>query len=260
MPLSTPEWWWHTSTGMLALPMNAVRRYGAETAAVFGVMALLGTLWSGIDAYLPWTILDLNGTMLDIGLTMTAGALPALPALWWAEALVDYIGHSNVFITAFAFYCLRYTRLAYSTDYAWVIVSEVLEVFTMSLVWVTAVLYFRHLVPRKYTTMGQALPVIAHFCIGRCIGAIVSGMVTRVEEPLESARLMYRALAVAALVVAALYVALYHLLLAPRCAARPTPPPAHLLQGLNENGGSNGTYSPMRVYHEERARKGHFRY
>ncbi|KAL4714450.1 hypothetical protein ACJJTC_017745 [Scirpophaga incertulas] len=165
MPLSTPEWWWHTSTGMLALPMNAVRRYGAETAAVFGVMALLGTLWSGIDAYLPWTILDLNGTMLDIGLTMTAGALPALPALWWAEALVDYIGHSNVFITAFAFYCLRYTRLAYSTDYAWVIVSEVLEVFTMSLVWVTAVLYFRHLVPRKYTTMGQALPVIAHFCI-----------------------------------------------------------------------------------------------
>lgn len=54
MPLSTPEWWWHTSTGVLAMPMNTVRRYGAETAAVFAVVALLGTLWSGIDAYLPW--------------------------------------------------------------------------------------------------------------------------------------------------------------------------------------------------------------
>ncbi|CAG9792005.1 unnamed protein product [Diatraea saccharalis] len=270
MPLSTPEWWWHTATGVLAMPMNTVRRYGAETAAVFAVVALLGVLCSGIDAYLPWTVMEMNGTLLHVGLTMTAGALPAVPALWWAEALVDYIGHSNVFISAFTFYCLRYTGLAYTTDYTWIIVCEILEVFTMSLVWVTAVLYFRHLVPRKYTTMGQALPVIAHFCIGRCIGAIVSGMVS-LSQPLESAREVYRALGVASLAAAAVYLALYHLLLAPRCAARPAPPPQHLLQactvdgqlngkGLNANGGSNGTYSPMRVYHEERSRKGHFRY
>lgn len=62
---------------------------------------------------------------------------------------------------------MRVTGLAYSTDYSWIVVCEVLEVFTLSLVWVTAVLYFRHLVPRKYTTTGQALPVIAHFCIGK---------------------------------------------------------------------------------------------
>lgn len=61
---------------------------------------------------------------------------------------------------------LYFPGLAFSTDYSWVAVSEALEVFTLSLVWVTAVLYFRHLVPRKYTTTGQALPVIAHFCIG----------------------------------------------------------------------------------------------
>lgn len=54
MPLSTPEWWWHTATGALALPFSAVRRYGAETAAVFAVVVLLGVLWSGIDTYLPW--------------------------------------------------------------------------------------------------------------------------------------------------------------------------------------------------------------
>ncbi|XP_047989275.1 uncharacterized protein LOC125228664 [Leguminivora glycinivorella] len=259
MPLSTPEWWWHTSTGMLALPMNAVRRYGAETAAIFAVVTLLGVLWSGIDSYLPWTVKDLNGTETEMGLTVTIGALPAIPALWWAEALVDYVGHSNIFITAFTFYCLRYTGLAYSTDYTWIAVIEALEVFTMSLVWVTAVLYFRHLVPRKYTATGQALPVIAHFCIGRCIGAIVGGLVT-MSAPLESARSLYRALGVAALLAAAVYLALYHLLLAPRCAAPQAPPPTHLLQGLNTNGGSNGTYSPTRVYHEERSRKGHFRY
>ncbi|CAH2092017.1 unnamed protein product [Euphydryas editha] len=259
MPLSTPEWWWHTATGALALPLSAVRRYGAETAAVFAVVALLGALWSGIDAYLPWTLAALNGTALEAGLARTAAALPAAPALWWAEALVDYVGHSNVFISAFTFYCLRYTGLAFSESYSWVIVCEVLEVFTLSLVWVTAMLYFRHLVPKKYTTTGQALPVIAHFCIGRCLGAIISGFVS-LEPPLQSLRGAYRALGVAALLVAAVYLALYHLLLAPRCAAPAAAPPPQLLQGLNANGGSNGNYSPMRVYHEELSRKGHFRY
>ncbi|VVC89159.1 unnamed protein product [Leptidea sinapis] len=240
--------------------MSAARRYGAETAALFVVLLLLGTLWSGIDAYLPWTVRELNASSVQVGLTMTAGALPALPALWWAEAVVDYIGHSNVFITAFTFYCLRY-----------LVISEVLEVFTLSLVWVTAVLYFRHLVPKKYTTTGQALPVIAHFCLGRCIGSIISGMVSLGSE-LESTREVYRALGVVALVVAAVYLALYHLLLAPRCASPATSPPPHLLQacsldgqlagkGLTTNGASNGTWNtPMRVYHEERSRKGHFRY
>ncbi|XP_053599751.1 uncharacterized protein SP1173 isoform X2 [Plodia interpunctella] len=274
MPLSTPEWWWHTATGALALPFSAVRRYGAETAAVFAVVVLLGVLWSGIDTYLPWTIQDIQeeaythfneslsateDTATKVGLTLTVGALPAVPALLWAEALVDYIGHSNVFITAFTFYCLRYIGLASGTDYDWVVVCEILEIFTLSLVWVTAMLYFRHLVPRKYTATGQALPVIAHFCIGRCIGAIVGGMVHG-RPPLESQRSVYRALGVVSLLAAAVYLALYHLLLAPRCAARPAAPPQQLLQGLNANGGSNGTYSPMRVYHEERSRKGHFRY
>ncbi|XP_041973029.1 uncharacterized protein LOC121728799 isoform X2 [Aricia agestis] len=259
MPLSTPEWWWHTATGALALPLSAVRRFGAETAAVFLVLALLGTLWSAIDSYLPWTVTELNGTALEVGLTLSAGALPAVPALWWAEALVDFIGHSNLFITAFTFYCLRYTALAYCESYGWIVVCELLEVFTLSLVWVTAVLYFRHLVPKKYTTTGQALPVIAHFCIGRCIGAIISGLVS-MELPDESARALWKALAGVALITAAVYLTLYHTLLAPRCASPGHPPPSHLLQGLNANGGSNGNYSPMRVYHEERSRKGHFRY
>ncbi|XP_037297227.1 uncharacterized protein LOC115452751 [Manduca sexta] len=258
MPLSTPEWWWHTATGVLAMPMNVVRRYGAETTAVFVIVTVLGILWSGIDAYLPWTLMELNGTApaTAVGLTLPAGALPAVPALCWAEALVDYIGHSNVFITAFIFYGVRYTGLAYTTDYSWVLVCEILEVFTLSLVWVTAMLYFRHLVPRKYTATGQALPVIAHFCIGPCIGAIVSGM-----TPLErtSTRLDYLSLGICALILAAVYFAVYYSL-RPRFAAPAVSPPQHLLQGLNANGTSNGTYSPMRVYHEERSRKGQFRY
>lgn len=49
----------------------------------------------------------------------------------------------------------------------WVLMCEAFEMCTLSFMWVTAVLYFRHLVPRKFTSTGQALPVVAHFCLGK---------------------------------------------------------------------------------------------
>lgn len=48
----------------------------------------------------------------------------------------------------------------------WSLISETLEVFTLGIMWVTAILYLRHLVPRHLTVTAQALPVIAHFCVG----------------------------------------------------------------------------------------------
>lgn len=53
MPLSPPEWWWHTRSGMLALPMSAVKRYGSETAALFVILVILGVFWSAMNSYLP---------------------------------------------------------------------------------------------------------------------------------------------------------------------------------------------------------------
>lgn len=54
MPLSPPEWWWHTRSGMLALPMSAIKRYGSETAALVFVLVIMGILWSAMDTFLPW--------------------------------------------------------------------------------------------------------------------------------------------------------------------------------------------------------------
>lgn len=54
MPLSPPEWWWHTRCGLLALPMSAVRRFGQETFAVCVILFILGIFWSALDVYIPW--------------------------------------------------------------------------------------------------------------------------------------------------------------------------------------------------------------
>lgn len=167
MPLSPPEWWWHTRCGLLALPMSSIRKYSLETAGLAVVLTLLGVFWSAIDSYFPWRIGDLAGSPLLIGLAITAGALPAVPFLFYAEKIVDYCGHTNILISCFTFYILHYTGLTFIQDPGLLLFCEALEIFTLHMMWITAVLYLRHLVPRRFTVCGQAMPVIAHFCIGK---------------------------------------------------------------------------------------------
>ncbi|XP_076169472.1 uncharacterized protein LOC143147766 isoform X2 [Ptiloglossa arizonensis] len=260
MPLSPPEWWWHTRSGMLALPMSAIKRYGSETAALVIVLIVMGTFWSAMDSYLPLHLQKLGANELPIGVAMTVGAVPAFLFLWKSEHLVDYCGHSNLLITAFTVYIIRFTGLSLVAGPWWSLISEALEVFTLGIMWVTAILYLRHLVPRHLTVTAQALPVIAHFCVGRCIGAVIGAYISVDDSDIiDSLRFVYRCMAVAAAGVAALYFILYHGLLKPRCHAHtiqgPRQPPT-VVQAMN----GNGNYTPLRVYHNGMGRKGQFRY
>ncbi|XP_014486309.1 PREDICTED: uncharacterized protein LOC106750455 isoform X2 [Dinoponera quadriceps] len=268
MPLSPPEWWWHTRSGMLALPMSAVKRYGCETAALFFVLLALGTFWSVMDSYLPLHLQRLGGDELSIGVAMTVGAIPAFLFLWKSEHLVDYCGHSNLLITAFTVYIIRFIGLSLVAEPWWSLISEALEVFTLGIMWVTAILYLRHLVPRHLTVTAQGLPVIAHFGFGRSIGAAIGAYVNIGDgDIVNSLRYVYCCMAVAAAVVAVLYFILYHGLLKPKCHAHTIQgprQPSTIVQAairdyeLTMNG--NGNYTPLRVYHNGMGRKGQFRY
>ncbi|XP_076294364.1 uncharacterized protein LOC143215790 isoform X1 [Lasioglossum baleicum] len=268
MPLSPPEWWWHTRSGMLALPMSAIKRYGSETAALVIILIVMGTFWGAMDSYLPLHLQNLGGNELPIGVAMTVGAVPAFLFLWKSEHLVDYCGHSNLLITAFTVYIIRFTGLSLVSGPWWSLLSEALEVFTLGIMWITAILYLRHLVPRHLTVTAQALPVIAHFCIGRCIGATIGAYINVDDSDIvDSLRFVYHYMAVAAAAVAALYFVLYHGLLKPRCHAHtiqgPRQPPTVVQAAIKEyeltmNG--NGNYTPLRVYHNGMGRKGQFRY
>ncbi|XP_011503050.1 PREDICTED: uncharacterized protein LOC105366338 isoform X2 [Ceratosolen solmsi marchali] len=262
MPLSPPEWWWHTRNGMLALPMSAVRKYGGETVALLLVLVVMGTFWSAMDSYLSIHLVHLKGTELSIGLALTVGALPAVLFLWKSEHLVDYCGHSNLLITAFIIYIVRFTGLSIVPDVWWALISEALELFTLGMMWVTTVLYFRHLIPRQMTASGQALPVIAHFCIGRAIGAVIGACVDKIDkaDEVEAMRYIYQCMAIAAAATATFYFALYHGIFKPRCHAQTIQgaqrQPSTIVQAMN----GNGNYTPLRVYHNGMGKKGQFRY
>lgn len=67
-------------------------------------------------------------------------------------------------------------------DCPWqLLIFEALEVFTLHVMWVTAVLYLRHLIPRKFMVTGQALPVIAHFCLGKLLVLFVQSPYIRIR-------------------------------------------------------------------------------
>lgn len=194
---------------------------------------------------------------------MTVLALPAILLLWNSERVVDYCGHSNILMVAFTLYIIRYYGLALIDSPFYTLFFNALEPITLSISWVTLMLYMRHLMPRRLTATGQAIPVIAFFGIGKSVGALI-GYVDINNDVSASFKSLYVSCSIAAAVVACLYFLLYHCLLAPRCAAQPLPPPSQSeLQG-HANGGhntnTNGNYSPLRVYHNGLSRKGQFRY
>ncbi|KAH1022128.1 hypothetical protein HUJ04_011569 [Dendroctonus ponderosae] len=162
-----------------------------------------------------------EGSSLIIGLAVTVGAIPAVVFLIFAEVIVDYCGHSNILIFCFVNYICHHLTLICIENATLLFLCEFLEIFTLHVMYVTAVLYLRHLVPRKLTACGQALPVVAHFCLGRCIGAFLGGIAYD-EYPANFNR-VHQWFTVAAAVVAFIYYIAYHFYLKPKCGA-----PVHL--------------------------------
>ena len=52
----------HFYSGMLAIPMSAIRKYGPEIVAITFVAVVLGVFWSIIDSYQMWMVLNQNWT------------------------------------------------------------------------------------------------------------------------------------------------------------------------------------------------------
>lgn len=194
----------------------------------------------------------------------SVAAIPAMFILWKAEVIVDYCGHANILIAAFAVHILRFTTLSLMNKPQYALLTHALESITLTLVFTTLVLVTRHLVPRRLIATGQAMPVIAVFCLGNGFGTLIA--------PLYGEKhILFRHMAIVSSIIGIIYFILYHGYLARRCSAgRQSPPtPADLQSHSNVGNGttsspthvSNGNnYTPLRIYHNGRGRKGHFRY
>lgn len=161
MPLSPPEWWWHTKTGMLVVPMSAIRRYTPEILVLTLVSILFGTFWSSIHSYLRWTFTDVDAVCYS-------GLILILVLFFNVDKFIEYCGHSNIFIGGLAIFVIRFTALSDAQTQWLTVIMETIEPAVIGLIWITIILYMRHAMPRKLTATGQAIAVLAFFGLGKC--------------------------------------------------------------------------------------------
>ncbi|KAF0307356.1 Protein MCM10 [Amphibalanus amphitrite] len=179
----------------------------AEFFGVLCALAVLGALWGFLEAFL-------DGTRERYGWLTSADwsgeprlvRLLLIPLMAKAEALIAYCGHHHVFMVAFIVYIVRYVSYAYIVSAWLLLVAESLEMFTVHLAWLSAVqLSSLHGRPVVEATL-QAAVTVAHFGVGRGVGAGV----VRYVLPLFSPFVVLCAGSILSAVCAALYLSLYH--------------------------------------------------
>ncbi|XP_037071354.1 uncharacterized protein LOC119092498 [Pollicipes pollicipes] len=210
--------------------------FNCEFFGVVCALVLLGVFWGFLETFLYGHVRGLGGSQLQNGLSLTAGTLVLLPFLLRAEALVAYCGHHHVFIVAFIIYIVRYVSYAYITEPWLVLVAESLEMFTLHLAWMAAVLFASDRGRPVVEASLQAVITAAHYGIGRGVAAGV----VQYALPLSSSFLLLCAGSVLAAVAATLYLVLYHC-----CRALRTDRRAYNKRQLYNSGGAmlNGPHS-----------------
>lgn len=185
MDLSPPEEWWKFKTTPQKFFSNpAFLKYAKQCWLPFLITIGLGSLWSIIDSIDKSHMIDIPKEDIPAHDTPTlirtvwktlllAGDLLAVPVLIFAERIIDVFGMCKILIAAFLSLVLRYILLAIFDWQCWDIIEDFLLPSTLGLTWITLVLHFRDILPRKVTAIGQALPVIAHFGLGRFFGALI---------------------------------------------------------------------------------------
>jgi hypothetical protein len=141
---------------------------------------------------------------------------------------------------------------------------EFFEPISFYLAWFALLLFIRHLVPKRFLALGQGLLVILFFALGRGLGFFFGVSVTSEPKVIEALKLnatiannnqiidlqnIHSTSTVIAFTAALIYFVIYHLILLPRYQV-PT----------NRLVTSDSNVSPQRVFHDERSRKGYFRY
>lgn len=256
---------------MLAIPMSALKRYKWVIAAIALSAFILGGLWHVQEAFRHIFTIDLiEWEVVTEGLRAKTfvyvfGAIIAIPLIWNGEKIVDCLGHTNIFILALVSFALRFAGLYYDSATPLTTLYEILEPISFYLAWLALLLFIRHVVPKKFLGLGQALLVILYFALGRAIGFFYG--VSVAVEPRHLAALnisdetarnytlidlqnIHSVAAAIACISALVYFLVYHLILLPRYHV-----PTNRLASNNDS-----NVSPQRVFHDERSRKGYFRY
>lgn len=199
-----------------ALPKNVGKdvkvllRSGNVWIFLFAVF-IMGSCWGFLESFLFIHLEKIGAPTFLLGLTVTVGALVGLPFLFESDWFVKKIGATQLLILALLVYTVRLVGYSLLENPWWCIPYELMEAFTLHLMWVSTVgLAFKISPPGMLATL-QAIVGGLNFGVGRGFGSLVGGSVMVVYD----IRTAFRVLASLALGTAVLWAILDKFFLSP---------------------------------------------
>lgn len=245
--------------------MSSLKRYRWLIFSFVLACLITGVMWNVIESWRHIILVDiienelLNRTIIGDSIedaeikaktfVYFLGALCALPVIWNGEILVDIFGHPHVIVLALLTFAIRFTGLSINYESPCNTFYEILEPLSFYLSWFGYLLIIRHYIPKKFLCGGTGIFIAVYFLLGRAIGFCFGASADLERDEVKKLFLLYGVIAVC---TAALFFIVYHCLTFVRSECNND----DLSRGHDQpDGKSHG-----RVFHDERSKKGYFRY
>lgn len=172
---------------------------------------IMGSCWGFLESFLFIHLQKLQAPNYLLGLTVTVGAFIGLPFLYGSEWFVNKIGAVQLLLLALTVYFVRLIGYSLLNDPWWCIPYELMEAFTLHLMWVATVRLAYQISPPGMLATLQAVVGGLNFGVGRGFGSLVGGSVL----VLYGIRIAFRVIGCMALATAVLYAILHFFFLPP---------------------------------------------
>lgn len=253
---SPSTWWWMNRCGMLSIPLSSLKRYRWLIFSFVIVCLFTGVVWNVIESYRHIILVDLIEREISAPNEVKAktfvyilGSLIAIPVIWNGEKIVDVIGHAYIIVLTLISFALRFSGLTYNYTSGYNTFYEMLDPFSFYLSWFSYVLIIRHFVPKKFLCSGSAIFISVYFLLGRGLG-FAFGVSTEYEY--FDQKMLFGMFAAITTFVAILFLSIYYCLTCSRSQVGN--------DDLTVERHYPDAKSQQRVFHDERSKKGYFRY
>ena len=172
---------------------------------------IMGSCWGFLESFLFIYLIELKAPNYLLGLTVTVGAFIGLPFLYGSNWFIKKFGATQLLLMALLVYFVRLVGYSTLSNPWWCIPYELMEAFTLHLMWVSTVQLAYQISPPGMLATLQAVVGGLNFGVGRGFGSLVGGSVI----VFYGIRIAFRVVGCMALVTAILYATLHYFCLPP---------------------------------------------
>ena len=140
-------------------------------------LLLVGFLSASVQNFMFWSIQDLKGSEIVMGLTVAVAAIAEMPMLFSSGILTKKLGHMGVLGLAVITLSARLLYFSYLWTPWAAVPIELLNMFCKGALWESAMMYAEHTAPPGMARTMQVVMVVLYYGIGSSNGSVISGII-----------------------------------------------------------------------------------